>query len=343
MNRRTVFIVNSETFGKFTGVIKELENICNVYRISVRKDIGGAELAGKLKGANFVIASSNPQYISEFFEKNEDVLAILVHGIGVDNVDLTSATEHGVIVTRIPGSVEREAVAMLTVGFILGSLRHVFQSANKVREGKWVERPRYIGSELRGMTVGIIGIGNIGARVAEILMKGFGAEIIAYDPYVSLDKIKELNVKLVDLDQLLRKSDIITLHCTLTKETYHILNEYAFKKVKKGLVLVNTARGALIDTEALIRALENGTVGAVALDVIENEPIEQNHPILKYENVIVTPHIGAYTFEALRGMDYSIFNAIKSVLEGKVPESIVNRNVLQKENLRVKKIFSKAS
>ncbi|MEM3715357.1 MAG: NAD(P)-dependent oxidoreductase, partial [Nitrososphaeria archaeon] len=302
MKKIKLFVVNSGTFGKFTTVIDELEKLCEISKVSVQRDIDGYELAEKLKGANFIVASSNPHYTNEFFEKNKDVIAILVHGIGVDNIDLNSATKNGVIITRVPGPVEREAVAMLTIALILDALRYVFQSVNKVKEGKWEERIKYIGSELTGKTIGIIGVGNIGSRVAEILSKAFNVKVIAYDPYITEDKVKDLNVELVNLDTLLQNSDIITLHTALTKETYHMLNDYTFKKIKKGAILVNTARGALIETEALLRAIDNGTLSAVALDVIENEPISKDHPILKYDNVIVTPHIGAYTFEALRGM-----------------------------------------
>ena len=339
MTKRHVTIVNSKSFGKFTNVIQELEKTCHVSRIDVPKDIDGAKLAEKLRGSEFVIATSHPQYTEELFRRNEDIVAILIHGIGIDNVDLNAATKHGVVVTRVPGIVERESVAELAITMMLNALRHVVQAANKVREGKWMERAKYVGSELAGKTVGIIGMGNIGSRVAEILLKGFNAKVLAYDPYVPAERVKETGAEPVDFDSLLSKSDIITLHCLLTKETYHILNEDAFKKVKKGVILVNTARGALIDTDALVKALEEKVVGAVAFDVVENEPIDESHPLLRYENVIITPHIGAYTLEALRGMDRSILNAINSLLREEVPEGIVNKDVFQNENLRVKKLY----
>jgi len=339
MNKKRLIIVNSKSFGKFTNAIQELEAFCEISRIDVPKDIDGKDLAQKLRGAHFVIATSNPKYTREFFEANEDVVSVLVHGIGVDNVDVKAATENGVVIVKVPGVAEREAVAELAVNLMLTALRHVVQASNKVREGKWLERAKYVGSELAGKVVGVIGLGNIGSRVAEILIKGFNAKVLAYDPYIPPERIKAIGAEPASFDDVLKNSDIITLHCPLTRETYHLLDETAFKKLKKGAILVNTARGGLVDTEALIKALENGILAAAALDVVEGEPIDESHPLLKYENVIITPHIGAYTLEALAGMDSSLTNAVKALLKGEIPENAINREVFNKKNLRLKKIL----
>lgn len=339
LSKKRLVIVNSKSFGKFTHVIQELEAVCEVSRIEVSKDINGKDLAQKLNGAHFIIATSYPNYGQEFFEANKDVVSVLVHGLGIDNVDVKAATENGVVIVKVPGVVEREAVAELTLSLMLVALRHVVQASNRVREGKWMERAKYVGSELAGKVVGIIGLGNIGSRVAEILIKGFNVKVLAYDPYIPPDKIKTLGAEPVSFDNLLKNSDIITIHCPLVKDTHHILNEEAFKKLKRNVILVNTARGELIDTEALIKALENGTIAAAALDVVEGEPIDESYPLLKHENVIITPHIGAYTLEALAGMDYSLTNAIKALLKGGIPENVINREVFEKDNLRIKKII----
>lgn len=336
---KKVVIVNSKSFGRFTDAIQELEKFCEVSRLDVPKDISGLDLAEKLRDAHFIIATSYPKYDQAFFENNKNVVSILIHGIGVDNVDIKAATDNGVVIVRVPGIIEREAVAELTVSLMLNALRHVVQASNKVREGKWTERAKYVGFELARKTVGIIGVGNIGSKVAELLINGFNAKVMAYDPYIPAEKIRAMGAEPADLDTLLKSSDIITIHCPLTKETYHLLDEDGFKKLKKGAILVNTARGEIIDTGALIKALEEGIVAAAALDVIEGEPIDRSHPLLKYENVIITPHIGAYTFEALTGMDRSLVNAIKSMLKGEIPEGIVNREVFKKENLRVKSLL----
>jgi len=295
--------VNSKSFGKYSKAIEELKECGEVVKKDLPKDIDGATLAKELRQVSIVIASSTPKYDATFFNDNKSVAAILVHGIGLDNVDVKSATEEGVIVAKVPGPIEREAVAELTVGLLINVLRHITPAFIKVREGKWGERAKYVGSELMNKTVGVIGVGNIGSRVAEILKNGFNATVLAYDPYLSPEKISNMGLKPVSFDRLLQESDIITIHCPLTKETYHMLDEAAFKKMKEGVIIINAARGAIIDANALVKALKEGKVKAAALDVVEGEPIDPANPLLKFENVLITPHIGAYTFEALKGMD----------------------------------------
>ena len=319
-----IAIVNSKSFGKYTDALKQLRKIGEVSRIEVPREIPGKELAEKLKGYNFVIASVTPYYTREFFENNEDVIMIIRHGIGVDNIDLRAAEEHGVIVARVPGWREREAVAEHTVALLLSALRMIPQAYFAVKEGRWSDRAKFIGRELNNMTVGIIGFGNIGSRVAEILSKGFGAKIVVYDPYVPKDKVEKLGYKYVEsLRELFSISDVVSLHAILTSETYHMINRELLSEAKRGIIIVNTARGELIDGKALIEAIEKGIVAAAAMDVVEGEPIDSSHPFLKYENIIVTPHIAAYTWEALRGMDEAMVEAIKNYLEGKPIDGIV--------------------
>lgn len=207
---------------------------------------------------------------------------------------------------------------------MLDALRHVTRSHNYVKTGRWSERAKFIGRELPSLTVGVIGFGNIGSRVAEIIRKGFKARVVVYDPYVPVEKIRELECEPVEkLEDLLRQADIITLHTALTRETYHMIGKKEFEVMKDGVIIVNTARGELIDEEALIEYIEKGKVGAVALDVVTGEPIGPDHPLLKYENVVITPHIAAYTYEALRGMDEAVVEAILNYLEGKPIDGLV--------------------
>lgn len=323
MVRPKVAIVNSKSFGRYTDAVRRLEEVAEVDRIEVPKDVSGSELASKLSGYHFVVASVTPRYGREFFEGNDSVVMIVRHGIGVDNVDLDAAREHGVMVARVPGWKERDTVAEHTIALMLAALRRVVQASNAVREGRWADRGRYVGRELRGLVVGVIGFGNIGSRVAEILSKGFGCRVLVYDPYVPREKVEEVGAQHTELDELLSESDVITLHAVLTPETFHMLGEREFAKMKKGVVVVNTARGELIDTEALLRALEDGTVAAAALDVVEGEPIGPDHPLLRHENVVVTPHIAAYTYEALRRMDEAVVEAIVSYLRGEPVEGAV--------------------
>ncbi|MCS7099664.1 MAG: NAD(P)-binding domain-containing protein, partial [Sulfolobales archaeon] len=243
---------------------------------------------------------------------------------GYDNIDTEAAYRYGVTVSRVPGWREREAVAEHTVALMLSALRYVARSAQAVREGKWGDRARFLGRELSSLTVGVVGLGNIGSRVAEILSKGFGSKIAVYDPFIPRERIEGLGYAYASsLEELVKVSDVVTLHAPLTSDNYHMVDRKVLAAAKDGVVIVNTARGELIDTEALIEYIELGKVRAVALDVVEGEPIGADHPLLKYGNVIVTPHIAAYTEEGVRGMDEAVVEAILNFIEGKPIDGVV--------------------
>lgn len=319
-----VAVVNSKSFGRFTDAISRLESRCAVYQIEVPKDVLEKELAEKLVGYHFIVASTTPRYGEEFFKSNADVVMIARHGIGLDNVDLKAAEEHGVKVVAVPGYKEREAVAEHTVALMLSALRRVVEANDSVRKSRWQERAKFVSRNISNLTVGVVGFGNIGSKVAEILRKGFGAKVIAYDPHVQEEKMRALGViSMNSIIELMAKSDIVTLHANLNPETHHIISRETLTSAKRGIIMVNTARGELMDQEALVEAIEKGIVSAVALDVVEKEPIELEHPLLKYSNVIVTPHIAAYTREALTAMDETMVEAIFSYLDNKPIEGIV--------------------
>ncbi|MBO3802147.1 MAG: D-isomer specific 2-hydroxyacid dehydrogenase family protein [Thermoproteota archaeon] len=319
-----VAIVNSKSFGKFTDIMSKLKVRCVLDQIEVPKDITEHELAEKLKGYHFVIASVTPHYGKEFFRRNEDVVMIVRHGIGIDNIDLKAAEECGVIVAAVPGYKEREAVAEHTIALMLNALRRITEANEAVKSGRWQERAKFISKNISNLTVGIVGFGNIGSRVAEILMNGFGTKVVAYDPYVPKEKMETLGVTpMINITELISKSDIVTLHANLSPETYHIINKETLASAKKGIIIVNAARGELIDQNALIEAIEKGIIIAAALDVVEKEPIELEHPLLKYSNVVITPHIAAYTQEALTAMDETVAEAILSYLDNRPIEGTV--------------------
>jgi D-3-phosphoglycerate dehydrogenase len=319
-----IAIVNSKSFGIYTNAIERLKKIGDVQRIEVPRDFRGKKLAEVLSGYHFIIASVTPYYDREFFEYNKDVVMIVRHGIGYDNIDVKAAEEFGVVVARVPGWRERESVAEHTVALMLSALRFVVQSYEAVKQGRWGDRAKFIGKELKSLTVGIVGLGNIGSRVAEILSKGFGAKVVVYDPYIPREKVEQLGYRYVSkLEELVEVSDIITLHTPLTNETYHMINRDILSKAKKGVIIVNTARGELVDEDALCEFIENGTVAAYAADVVEGEPIGPDHRLLKYPNVIITPHIAAYTYESLKSMDEAVVEAIESYLQEKPIDGVV--------------------
>lgn len=319
-----IAIVNSKSFGVYTNAVEVLKKLGDVRRIEVPKDYSGKRLAEALRGFHFVVASVTPFYDKEFFEENQDVVMIVRHGIGYDNIDVKAAEEHGIIVARVPGWREREAVAEHSIALMLSVLRFVPHSYLAVKNGRWHERAKFVGRELKYLTIGVIGFGNIGSRVAEILAKGFGSKVIVYDPYVPRSRVESMGFEYATtLEEVFSKSDVVTLHTPLTEETRKMINRQVLSKAKKGVVIVNTARGELIDEDALVEAIESGVVGAYATDVVEGEPIGPDHRLLKYQNVIITPHIAAYTYEALAAMDEAVVEAIRNYIEGKPIDGLV--------------------
>ncbi|MBC7328569.1 hydroxyacid dehydrogenase [bacterium] len=331
-----IAIVNSSSFGKyFPEHIDRLRKLGKVKRFEFPPDIDGKCLAEKLKGFSVLIASVKPVYNRDFFFHKDETLLIARHGIGYDNIDLESATEKGVIVTKVPGEVEREAVAEMTVSLLITVMRRIGEASAAVRRGKWKDRAKFIGWELKGKNVGIIGFGNIGSRVGEILRQGFSARILAYDPFLPEEEIRGKGAEPVSLEELLKNSDIISLNASLSRENYHMLSHKEFSLMKQGVILVNTARGELIDEEALLLALENGKVAGVGLDVVEGEPIGPKHPLLKFPNVVITPHIAAYTFECLRAMGEKVVCVVEKVAKGELPDEIINKEVLNRGKWRI--------
>lgn len=331
-----IAIVNSSSFGKhFPDHIEKLKALGEVERFELLHDMRGKALAEKLMGYSIIIASVKPYYDREFFEYKDKTLLITRHGIGYDAIDIKSATEKGTLVTKVAGIVEREAVAENAIALLLDVMRKVREASLKVREGKWQERASFMGYEIKDKVAGIIGIGNIGSRVAEILKYGFGAKVIAYDPNLSEEEIQKRGAQPVSLEELLQTSDIISLNASLNEKNYHMLSHKEFSMMKKNVFIVNTARGELIDTEALIKALKEGKVAGAGLDVVEGEPIDENHPLLAFDNVIITPHTSAYTYECLRGMGDKVVSDVEKVLRGEIPDGVINKEVLEGESWKI--------
>ncbi|WP_029689388.1 D-isomer specific 2-hydroxyacid dehydrogenase family protein [Thermoanaerobacter sp. A7A] len=331
-----IAIVNSSSFGKhFPDHIERLKALGEVERFELPHDMRGKALAEKLMSYSVIIASVKPYYDREFFEYKDKTLLITRHGIGYDAIDIKSATEKGTLVTKVAGIVEREAVAENAIALLLDVMRRVREASLRVKDGKWQERASFMGYEIKDKVAGIIGIGNIGSRVAEILKYGFGAQVIAYDPNLSEEEIQKRGAQPVFLEELLQTSDIISLNASLNEKNYHMLSHKEFSMMKKNVFIVNTARGELIDTEALIKALKEGKVAGAGLDVVEGEPIDENHPLLAFDNVIITPHTSAYTYECLRGMGDKVVSDVEKVLRGEIPDGVINKEVLEGESWKI--------
>lgn len=232
-------------------------------------------------------------------------------GTGLDSVDLKAAQQHNVAVFNTPAA-PAQAVAELTLGFILAALRQICQTDRMLRDGKW---PRTQGQLLAAQTVGIIGLGHIGQRVAQ-LCQAFGAEVIAYDPYL---KQPLPNVKLTTFEQLLGEADIVSLHLPYSADVYHLIDANALSDMKPGAIVINAARGGLIDETALDEALNNGKLSAAALDAFEQEPYQG--PLIRNDKVILTSHIGSLAKEARQRME---IEAAENLLQGLIDTGLIN-------------------
>lgn len=336
MKKPLILIVNSSTFGQhFKEHIETLETFSDVRRVTVPADIDENSLAEKIKDADGIIASVTPRFPRETLIQCKNLVALARHGIGCDNVDLQAATELGIAVSRVKGEVEREAVAEYAVALLMTGLRKVAQGLFAVKKSNWDRRFEMVGMELRGKTVGIIGLGNIGSRSAEILSRGFGANIVAVDPYIKKEKFKEYNAVEVDLETLIKSSSAVLFHCPLTEETVRMIGQDQFASMRKGAVLVNTCRGELVDEDALYAVLTQGYLGAYATDVVEGEPVDGKHRLVQLDNAIVTPHLGGYSWESLHGMGQTCVDDMVAVFQdGNTPGELANPEVLQKKYRR---------
>ncbi len=247
---------------------------------------------------------------------------IVRYAIGVDNIDVAAAEERGIYVCNVPDygidEVSNHAIALL-----LDCAKKLTYLAGQVRQGNCsytTVKPLY---RMEGKTLGLMGFGRIPRLVAK-KMAGFGVHIIAYDPMMNEEQARELGVTPVSFDQLLRESDYLSVHCPLTAETHHLFNEAAFRAMKPTAIFINTARGAVVNEEDLIHALEQGEIAMAGIDVTETEPIPVGHPLLKLDNAVVTPHVAWYSEEAVQSLQLKAAQEAARVLMGQPPLNPVN-------------------
>lgn len=272
------------------------------------------------------VISRKGKITREHMQKSRGRLKIVARtGVGVDSsrVDLKAAKEYKVWVTNMPGS-NAVSVAELVFGQMIALVRHTLDANQAVKENRWGEYLRFIGTELAGKTLGIIGMGNIGTRVA-IRARVFEMDFLVYDPYIPESHVTALGGKSAGLDELLAESDFVTLHCPLTTETKAMIDERKLALMKPSAYLINAARGGIVDEEALYRALKEQNIAGAALDVVENEPPAKDHPLLQLDNIIFTPHLGAVTLEASKRGEWGAAEEVIRVLEGKKPKNPVNK------------------
>lgn len=257
----------------------------------------------------------------ECIEASKRLKIIAKHGVGIDNIDVETATQRGIWVTNVP-TVNADSVAEFTVGLILAVARKIPEGVEQIKAGEW-KRESLLGMELKGKCLGIVGFGNIGQRVAQKI-SGFEMRVIAYDPYVSEEKFLQYGVQSVDLNTLLKEADIITLHLPLNGETRGLIGEKELRIVKPSAFLINAARSEIVEKYALLSALKERRLAGAAIDVFDNEPPSPEDPLLKLPNVIGTPHIAAMTREVQEKIVKTVCNDVVRVLNGQVPLNPVN-------------------
>jgi D-3-phosphoglycerate dehydrogenase / 2-oxoglutarate reductase len=284
-------------------------------------------LPGALAEADALVVRSAVQVDDKLMEQAPKLRVIGRAGVGVDNIDADAATRRGVVVMNTPGA-NAVAVAELTIGLMLALARKLPAANSTMHAAKW-EKKSLQGSELRGKTLGILGLGRIGLEVAR-RARGFGIEIIGSDPFVSAAVARENGIRLVTLEELFAGSDFITLHVGLTPQTHGIVNAKTIASMKKGVRIINCARGELVDDAALTAALKSGHVGGAALDVFVEEPLK-NSPYFEMENVILTPHIAGSTAEAQEAVGIQIAMQVREYLKLGVVQNAVNLPSLSHE------------
>ena len=275
-----------------------------------------------------------PRISSESLGGTDRLKIISRFGVGYDSVDVDACTQHGVLLTITPDGVRRP-VAASAITFLLALSHKLCIKDRLTRAGRWADRLDYPGQGLTGRTLGVIGLGNIGREILR-LASPFQMKRIGHDPHVDPQALSALDVELVDLEQLLAQADYVVVSCSLTTATRRLINAERLALMRPTAYLINVARGPIVDQAALIEVLQKRRIQGAGLDVFEEEPIDPGDPLLKLENVIVTPHAICLTDECFREIVRQACRSIVAVAGGKIPEDVVNREVLSAPNLRAR-------
>jgi len=280
-----------------------------------------SDLAARLADVDALIVRSETKVTAKIFDAAPRLAVVGRAGVGVDNIDVPAATAHGVYVVNAPlGNIV--SAAEHAIALTLSLLRRIAEADRSVRAGEWT-RSKFIGRELRGKTLGLVGIGRVGSEVAR-RAAGFEMRVIAHDPFATEASARAAGAQLVDLDELLRSADVISLHTPLTEKTRNLINADALAKMKRSAVIVNCARGEVVDLTALATALEAGTIAGAALDVYPSEPLPADSPIRGARNTVLTPHIAGSTSEAQVNVAVDVVQQILDVLDGRPARNAVN-------------------
>jgi len=313
--KKARILVTPTSYGKNDPHLKsELESqVGEVIYNTTGKPLDSTQVAKMLEGIDGYIAGLD-MIDRQAFQSAKQLKVIARYGVGVDGVDLDTAREKGIIVTNTPGA-NSVSVAELTLGLILALARQIPAASKATQNGTW---PRLAGISLEGKTIGILGFGAIGKQLARRL-SGFDCRILAYDPFPSNDFAREHRVGMVDQETVITQADFLSLHLPLLPGTRNLVNHEFLMKMKPGAFIINTSRGEVIHEADLLEALDNHHIRGVALDAFAKEPPDPQHPLLKYPNVIATPHLGAQTDGATNKMGWDALEDCLRVLRGETP------------------------
>jgi D-3-phosphoglycerate dehydrogenase len=296
---------------------------------------GEDELIDLFKDAEAVLVSSREQVTRRVLDACPRLRIVAKATIGVERIDLEAATDSGILVVNSPAPENYLGVAEATIGLILALTKRMIPNQRRLREGRW-KHPDSLGAMLRGQTIGIVGLGRVGSNVARRLT-GWDVRLVAADPYVEPAAAHAVGAELVPLDLLVRESDVVTLHVVLTRETTHLIDEARLRAMKPTAYLVNTSRGGVVDTAALVRAIQEGWIAGAALDVFEEEPLPADSPLrrLDPDRLILTPHcIGNNRDSHRTGTRMAVDNILRA-LRGEVPGYVQNPGAIPRWRERV--------
>jgi len=300
--------------------------------VDVKTDLKPDALKEIIKDYDALVVRSSTKVTKEVIEAAKKLKVIGRAGVGLDNVDLEAATAQGIIVMNTPGG-NTISTAEHTFSMILALSRNIAQATASTKKGEW-KRSKFMGVELYNKVLGIVGMGRIGSEVAK-RAKSFGMKVLAFDPFLSAKVAEGIGVEVAELKKVLQEADYITVHTPLTEETKHMISDKEFDMMKKGVRIINCARGGIIDEVALAKAVKDGKVAGAAMDVFENEPLAADSELLKLDNVITTPHLGASTEEAQINVAIEVAEIVRDALLGRGIKNAANYPCLDAETSKI--------
>lgn len=291
------------------------------FTVAVKTKLPKEQLLKEIKDCDGLIVRSGTKVTAEVIAAAEQLKVVGRAGSGLDNVDTQAASRRGIVVMNTPGG-NTVTTAEHTMAMICAMMRRIPQATTSLKSGKW-EKDRFMGVEMYNKTLGIVGIGQIGGYLAR-LAQGMAMHVVAYDPYLAAERAREMGVEIMELDQLFGRADIISVHTPLTNETRSLINAAAIEKMKPGVMIVNCARGGIVNEADLVEALKKKRVAAAAFDVFEQEPVKPDHPLLALDNFICSPHIGAQTAEAQENVAVGIAEQVVDYFTKGIARGAVN-------------------